>query len=209
MRTRIKICGITRAEDGVAAAELGADAIGLVFHQGSRRYVDVAEARHIVEALPPLVTAVGLFLDADESFVSDVTAGVPLDLLQFHGNESAAFCERFGYRYLKAVGMAGGDPRAVAEAHPRASGLLLDGHPPGAAGGSGESFDWGRELPDSHRIIVAGGLRADNVAEAIRSTTPWGVDCSSGVESAPGIKDRRRVAAFIEEVYRVERHSGH
>ena len=209
MRTRIKICGITRAEDGVAAAELGADAIGLVFYQGSRRCVDIEGARHIVRSLPPLVTAVGLFLDAGESLVSQVISRVPLDLLQFHGNESAAFCEQFGYRYLKAVGMAGGDPRAVAADHPRAAGLLLDGHPPGAAGGSGESFDWGRELPASHRIIVAGGLRADNVAEAIRSTTPWGVDCSSGVESAPGLKDRRRLAAFIEEVYRVERYTGH
>ena len=209
MRTRVKICGVTRPEDAIAAAECGADAIGLVFHPTSPRCVDIDAARRITAALPALVSAVGLFLDADAARVGEVNAALPLDILQFHGSEPAAFCEQFGMRYIKAVGMAGGDPEAVARAHPNAAALLVDGHPPGAAGGSGQAFDWGRALPASHRIIVAGGLDAANVAEAIRSTTPWGVDCSSGVESAPGIKDRRRVAAFIDEVYRVERHPGH
>jgi phosphoribosylanthranilate isomerase len=208
VRCRIKICGVTRPEDAVMAAEAGADAIGLVFHPPSRRCVSEAQAARIVAALPPLVSAVGLFLDADAAQVRRVRSAVPLDLLQFHGNESAAFCEQFGDRYIKAVGMAGGDAWAVAREHPAAAGLLLDGHPPGAAGGSGEAFDWHQSLPAEPRIIVAGGLRVDNVAEAVEAIRPWGVDCSSGVESAPGIKDRRSIAAFIEEVYRVERHPG-
>ena len=209
MRTRIKICGVTRPEDGVMAAEAGADAIGLVFHRPSPRCVTPAQAREIVAALPPLVTAVGLFLDAPAAEVEAVLDAVPIDLLQFHGAESAADCERYGRRYIKAVGMAGGDPWAVAAAHPGAAALLLDGHAPGAAGGSGQAFDWGRELPTSHRIIIAGGLGPENVAEATRRTCPWGVDCSSAVESAPGIKNGRKVAAFCEEVQRVERHPGH
>ncbi|WP_041382438.1 phosphoribosylanthranilate isomerase [Spiribacter curvatus] len=208
MRCRVKICGVTTPEDAVMAAEAGADAIGLVFHPPSRRCVTVDQAARIVASLPPMVTAVGLFLDADAERVRDVISQVALDLLQFHGSETPGFCERFGHRYLKAIGMAGGDPWAVARDHPQAAGLLLDGHPPGAAGGSGEAFDWGQPLPGSHRIIVAGGLRVDNVAQAVQTIRPWGVDCSSGVESSPGIKDRRLVAAFIEEVHRVQRYSG-
>lgn len=208
VRCRVKICGVTRPDDAAMVAAAGADAIGLVFHEPSPRCVSLEQAGAIVAALPPMVTAVGLFLDADADAVARVLSTVSLDLLQFHGTEPAGFCERFGHRYIKAIGMAGGDPWAVADEHPRAAGLLLDGHPPGAAGGSGEAFDWGRPLPDSHPIIVAGGLRVDNVADAVQTTRPWGVDCSSGVESAPGIKDRRSVAAFIEEVYRVQRHSG-
>ncbi|AGM41386.1 phosphoribosylanthranilate isomerase [Spiribacter salinus M19-40] len=209
MRTRIKICGITRPDDGVFAAEAGADAIGLVFHEASPRAVSPHQAAQIIAALPPLVVAVGLFLDAEPQAVREILAVVPLDVLQFHGSEPADYCTSFGRRYMKSVGMAGGDPWAVAAAHPRASALLLDGHAPGAAGGSGESFDWGQALPDSHRIIIAGGLGPDNVAEAVRKTRPWGVDCSSAVESAPGIKDDHQVAAFTEEVYRVQRHTGH
>mgnify|MGYP001042430741 CR=1 FL=1 len=209
MRTRIKICGVTRPEDGVTAAESGADAIGLVFYPKSPRAVSVAQAQAIVDALPPLVSAVGLFLDAQASDIEHISANVALDLLQFHGHESAQFCEQFQRRYIKAIGMAGGDPWAVAREHPNASGLLLDGHAPGAAGGSGEHFDWGQALPSSHRIIVAGGLGAHNVANAVELTQPWGVDCSSSVESAPGIKDGRKIAAFSEEVYRVQRHSSY
>ncbi len=209
MRTRIKICGVTRPDDAVMVAEAGADAIGLVFHDASPRAVTVAQARAVIEALPALVNAVGLFLDADPERVKAILTEVPLDLLQFHGSEPAADCERHGRRYIKAIGMAGGDPWAVAAEHPRASALLLDGHAPGAAGGSGEAFDWGRELPTSHRIIIAGGLGPDNVARAVGQTRPWGVDCSSAVESSPGIKDDRKVSAFCEEVQRVERHSRH
>ena len=206
MRTRIKICGVTRPEDGQAAADNGADAIGLVFYPKSPRAVSVAQAQAIVRALPPLVSVVGLFLDAEADEVTQITRNVALDLLQFHGHESASFCEHFQRRYIKAIGMAGGDAWAVAQEHPHAAGLLLDGHAPGAAGGSGEHFDWDQALPVSHRIIVARGLGAHNVAQAIEQTQPWGVDCSSSVESAPGIKDGRKIAAFSEEVYRVQRH---
>ncbi|PWG61164.1 phosphoribosylanthranilate isomerase [Sediminicurvatus halobius] len=205
MRTRIKICGITRPEDGVAAAELGADAIGLVFHAPSRRAVAPEQAARIVAALPPFVCVVALFLDPDRPTVERVLETLPVDLLQFHGQESAGFCTGFGRRYLKSVGMAGGDAEAVAAAHPRAAALLLDGHAPGAAGGSGERFDWSRALPTDRRLVVAGGLTPDNVAEAVDRLRPWGVDVSSGVESAPGIKDHRRIATFIEEVQRVQR----
>ena len=209
MRTRIKICGVMRPEDGVLAAEAGADAIGLVFYDRSPRYVSPERACKIIASLPPLVTAVGLFMDSEPDGVARVLDQVPLDLLQFHGAESAPDCERHGRRYIKAVGMAGGDPWAVAKQHPNALALLLDGHAPGAAGGSGQVFNWSQALPSSHRIIIAGGLGAGNVAEAIRQTHPWGVDCSSAVESSPGVKNGRKVAAFCEEVHRVERHTGH
>jgi len=205
VRTRIKICGITRVEDAIAAAEAGADAIGLVFYPKSPRYVSPALAREIIAALPVLTSSVGLFMDADADWVEGVLEAVPLDALQFHGSETAADCERYGRRYIKAVGMSGGDAHAVAAAHPNAAALLLDGHAPGQAGGSGETFDWRQPAPESHRVIVAGGLNADNVAQAVRDMHPWGVDCSSGVESAPGIKERRKLVAFSKEVYRVER----
>jgi len=205
VRTRVKICGITRPEDGVAAAELGADAVGLVFHAPSPRAVTIETARGIVAELPPLVSVVALFLEPDAADVRRVLGAVPVDLLQFHGNEPPAFCTGFGRRYIKAVGMAGGDAEAAAAAHPGAAGLLLDGHAPGAAGGSGERFDWERRLPAGRRLIVAGGLQAGNVAEAVQRIRPWGVDVSSGVESAPGVKDHHRIAAFIEEVDRVQR----
>lgn len=203
MRTRIKICGITRPEDGVMAAEQGADAIGLVFYPPSVRHVEIEQAAEIAAAIPPLVSVVGLFLDASAAQVEDVLSAVPIDLLQFHGGESAEFCQQFSRRYIKSVGMAGGDPAAVAAEHPRALALLLDGHAPGAAGGSGHAFDWGRKLPVSHRIILAGGLHPENVREAIETIRPWAVDCSSGVESAPGIKDSSKIAAFTKEVHRV------
>lgn len=203
MRTRIKICGITRPEEGVMAAEQGADAIGLVFYPPSPRHVSLTQAAAIAAVVPPLVSVVGLFLDASAEQVDAVLSAVSIDLLQFHGGESAQFCEQFGRRYIKSVGMAGGDPAEVAAAHPRALALLLDGHAPGAAGGSGDVFDWGRKLPTSHRIIVAGGLRPDNVVQAVKMIRPWGVDCSSGVESSPGIKDSSKLAAFTEEVHRV------
>lgn len=205
MRTRIKICGITQPEDGAAAAALGADAIGLVFHPPSPRAVDIGRARRIVDALPPFVCVVALFLDATADAVEEVVGALPVDLLQFHGHETAAFCTGFGRRYIKSVGMAGGDPDAAAAAHPAAAGLLLDGHAPGAAGGSGERFDWGRQLPAGRPLILAGGLTPENVGEAVRQAGPWGVDVSSGVESAPGIKDHQRIAAFIDEVNRVQR----
>jgi len=206
-RTRIKICGITRVEDALAAAALGADAIGLVFAARSPRFVSLDAARAIVEALPPFVASVALFMDEETAFVHSVIESMRPDLAQFHGVEDARYCESFGCRYLKAVPMAGRGTDAIVQtsrAHPQAAGLVLDGHGLGEAGGSGRAFDWsqarGEGLPP---LVVAGGLTADNVADAVSIAAPWAVDVSSGVETAPGIKDRGKMEHFIEEVRRV------
>lgn len=208
-RTRIKICGITRVEDALAAAAMGADAIGLVFAARSPRRVQIEAARAIVEALPPFVASVALFMDDDPAFVGSVVEALAPDLVQFHGAEDATFCESFGRRYLKAVPMAGRGTGAIVEAaraHPRAVGLVLDGHGLGEVGGSGRAFDWSLAQAEGQPpLVVAGGLNPDNVAEAIRIAAPWAVDVSSGVEAAPGIKDHGRMERFIEEVHRVRR----
>ncbi len=206
LRTRVKICGLTRVDDAVEACRLGADAIGLVFYPDSSRAVRPEQAADIARALPPFVSVVPLFLNPGEALVRQVLETVPVDLLQFHGEESPAFCESFGRRYIKAVPMGGGqDPAAYAARYRYASGFLLDSHMPGGAGGSGKAFDW-RAIPaDLGRpLIIAGGLNAANVGEAIRRYRPWGVDVSSGVESAPGIKDAQAIATFINEVQRVQ-----
>lgn len=207
MRTRTKICGITRPEDGEVCARLGADAVGLVFHERSRRRISVQQARDIVAALPPFVSVVALFLDEDAGAVERVLREVPVDLIQFHGHEDPAFCERFGLRYVKVLPMTGTvDPVAHVARYPSASGFLLDSHELGALGGTGEAFDWRRYPRDlAAPLVLAGGLSPANVAEAVRLTRPWGVDVSSGVESAPGIKDPRLIEAFIQEVQRVQR----
>lgn len=196
---RIKCCGMTRVEDAVRAAELGADAIGLIFTARSRRRVDIDQARAIVRALPPMVTTVALFMDEDASFVDEVIAAVQPALLQFHGAERDDWCAQFGRPYLKAIAMGeGSDALPRLRAYPGAAGLVLDGHGLGEAGGSGQAFDWSlmpRDLVQP--LILAGGLHPGNVAEAIRLARPWGVDVSSGIESAPGIKDPGRLAAFI------------
>lgn len=205
-RTRIKICGITRPEDGLAAASLGVDAIGLVFYPKSPRAVDIMTARSIVGALPPLVTPVGLFVDAEPAAVYAVLQQIPLGMLQFHGDEAPDFCAAFGLPYLKAVPMgAGADIADYERRFAGASGLLLDSHSQTKTGGSGQRFDWalipaGVQKP----IILAGGLDPDNVAQAIRQIRPFAVDVSSGVESAKGIKDYRLMRAFIEGVARGE-----
>jgi len=208
-RTRIKICGITRIEDALAAAAFGADAIGLVFTHLSPRCVTLDAARAIVDALPPFVASVALFMDDDPTFVRTVIDALKPDLVQFHGAEDARTCESFGRRYLKAVPMAGRGTAALIEAagaHPRAAGLVLDGHGLGEAGGSGRAFDWSLARAEGlPPLVVAGGLTADNVADAIRIAEPWAVDVSSGVEAAPGIKDHGRMERFIEEVRRVRR----
>lgn len=201
-RTRVKICGITCIEDALAAAEAGADAIGLVFWPGSRRHVQPGVAAEIVAALPPFVTTVGLFLDPSEGRVWDVLDTVPLAMLQFHGDESADFCERFARPYIKAVPMGGNHaPQVYAAPHATALGFLLDSHATGEAGGTGMAFDWTRVPDDFTRpVILAGGLTPDNVREAVRTVRPWAVDVSSGVESAPGRKDVNRMQTFIEQV---------
>lgn len=201
---RIKICGITRVEDALAAAEAGADAIGLVFYASSPRAVDAQQAAAIVRALPPFVTSVGLFVNASEAEVRDVLARVPLDLLQFHGDEPEEFCLRFSRPYLKAIRMRDDlDLQAQVAGWPSASGILLDSYTPGVPGGTGETFDWQR-IPQQHdwSLVLAGGLRVDNVQTAIAECRPWAVDVSGGVEQAKGIKDVEKIKAFIREVRR-------
>ena len=201
-RTRVKICGITRPQDGVTAAELGADAIGLVFHPPSPRCVSADAARRIVAALPPFVTTVGLFVNAEPSAVRAVLSEVPLHLLQFHGDEDAAYCAAFGLPYLKAVPMgANADAWAYEQQFASATGLLLDSHGGDKMGGSGQGFDWAR-IPVERRkpLILAGGLHPGNVAAAIRQVRPQAVDVSSGVETAKGVKDAELMRAFFRGV---------
>jgi len=200
--TRIKCCGMTRVEDALLAARLGADAIGLVFSARSKRQVTLDRAREIVAALPPLVTTVALFMDDDAERVRQVLDEVRPTLLQFHGNESDDWCAQFGRPFLKAVAMGEG-VAALSRLYdyPHAAGLLLDGHAAGEVGGSGKTFDWSL-LPRglAQPVILAGGLHAGNVGEAVRAMRPWAVDVASGVESAPGIKDPHKLEAFIRAV---------
>ena len=202
MRTRVKICGFTRDEDARAAALLGVDAIGLVFYPVSPRNVDIKQAQAIVEVLPPFVTVVGLFVDENPERVREVLSQVRIDLLQFHGEESPDYCEAFGRAYIKAIRMKPGvDLLKLASDYRSASGLLLDSDDPGSKGGTGTSFDWamipaGCPLP----VILAGGLKPENVGAALRQVKPYGLDVSSGVEAAKGIKDENKMAAFLKEV---------
>ena len=202
MRVRIKICGVTRAGDAAAAARMGADAVGLVFYPKSPRHVSVEQAREIVSALPAFVTVTALFLDPGADAVQQVLDKVRVELLQFHGVEPAEFCRGFGRPYIKAVPMGSqADLTEYSQRHGGAAALLLDSHAAGQKGGTGVSFDWSK-VPkvDGPPLILAGGLNAGNVATAIRIVRPYGVDVSSGVESAPGIKDADKMAAFVREV---------
>jgi phosphoribosylanthranilate isomerase len=209
VRTRVKICGITRLDDALRAADLGADAIGLVFYPKSPRYLDPAAAARWVHRVPAFVTVVGLFLDAEPSTVEGALSALPLELLQFHGRESAPDCLRYGRPYIKALGM-GGDTDVLVQArvHELARGMLLDSHAPGEAGGRGVGFSWDR-IPAERPLplILAGGLDATNVAAAIRQVQPMAVDVSSGVESVPGVKDSQRMQEFMESVRRADAES--
>lgn len=204
--TRIKICGITRPEDALKAAELGADAIGLVFYQPSPRYVTVDQALKVVAAVPPFVSIVGLFVNSDRQELASILQQVPIDLLQFHGDESPADCEGYNHPFIKAIRMRNGvDLLEEASRYSSASGLLLDTYQSGVPGGTGEPFDWARVTEAREKglakpIILAGGLTSANVAEAISIATPYAVDVSGGVESTKGIKDGGKMAAFIEAV---------
>ncbi|MCB5189595.1 phosphoribosylanthranilate isomerase [Methylobacillus arboreus] len=203
MRTRVKICGITRVEDALAAVEHGCDAIGLVFYGPSPRNVEVERAREIVAALPPFVTSVGLFVDASQSEIEAVLTHVRLDLLQFHGDEAPAACHRYGLPYLKAVRIRHEtNLLQYATQYSDARALLLDAYLPGVAGGTGQVFDWGL-IPAqlSVPIVLAGGLTPDNVANAIRQVRPYAVDVSGGVEETKGIKDVAKIAAFMQGVH--------
>ncbi|SHE90001.1 phosphoribosylanthranilate isomerase [Microbulbifer donghaiensis] len=196
---QVKICGITSIEDAVAAVAAGADALGLVFYSASPRHIDAETAATIAAAVPPFVTLTGLFVDAEAAEVQAVLEQVPLNLLQFHGSESADYCEQFRRPYIKALRMKDGlDVLAAMDAHPRARGFLLDAYRPGVPGGTGETFDWQRVPQLSGRpIVLAGGLHPDNVVQAIAAARPQAVDVSGGVEAAPGKKDPQKVAAFI------------
>jgi phosphoribosylanthranilate isomerase len=204
-RTRVKICGITRVEDSLAACAAGADAIGLVFYPPSPRAVTMEQAVAIRRALPPFVSVVGLFVNADQETVAETARAVHLDLLQFHGDESRAQCELFAMPYMKAIHVSDdADLIAMSRHYAGAKALVLDTHDDKLWGGSGRTFDWDAvpadlELP----VVLAGGLSAANVADAIRRLRPYGVDVSGGVEQAPGIKDAAKIAKFIEEVDRV------
>src|SRR3990167_7340324 len=189
--TRIKICGITRVEDALAAAHCGADAIGLVFYERSPRHVGIAQAAQLAAALPPFITVVGLFVNAEAVFVREALAQVSLDLLQFHGDETPEYCAQFGKPYLKAIRVkAGVDLLQCASNFRGARGLLLDAHVEGVPGGTGATFDWTlipEQLPLP--VILSGGLDAENVAAAIEQVRPYAVDVSSGVEADKGIKE--------------------
>ncbi|MDP3517958.1 MAG: phosphoribosylanthranilate isomerase [Pseudohongiella sp.] len=207
-RTRVKICGITRPQDARLAATLGADALGLVFYAGSKRAVNIEQARQIRAVIPAFVSLVGLFVNPAQKEVESVLAGVHLDCIQFHGDESPEFCASFGVPYIKAIRVAPGlDVPALIDTFSSACAILLDAWDPVQAGGTGKQFDWSlaaqcvqqSDLP----IILAGGLEAANAVQAINDVKPWALDLSSGVESEPGVKDPQRLTAFFDEVNRV------
>ena len=205
MRTRVKICGITRCEDAQLAVDAGVDAIGLVFYEKSPRFVSNEIAAEISQLVPAFVSRVALFKDADKQAVEAVLQAVEIDLIQFHGSETPDFCQQFALPYIKAVGVKGTEHdadflRNSAESYRSAKALLLDGHAPGEAGGTGESFDWASIARIEKPVVLAGGLTPENVAQAIALVQPFAVDVSSGVESAPGIKDKEKVAAFMKQV---------
>ena len=204
MRTRIKICGIKHKDDALKAVECGTDAIGLIFVEKSPRFVSFTEARIIAESLPPFVTVVGLFMDAPAAKVREALKVIPINLLQFHGNESAAFCDQFGVPYIKVLKMRENvNVVAFTQEYPNAAGILLDTHSK-AGGGSGQTFDWSLVPQEvSVPIILAGGLNPENVATAIEQVRPYAVDVSSGVESGKAIKDHQKIEQFIKEVQRV------
>jgi phosphoribosylanthranilate isomerase len=203
MRTRVKICGFTRVEDALCAARLGVDAIGLVFYPPSPRNITISKAAEIVKALPAFVTVVALFVDATEKQVREVLDQVPVDCLQFHGEESPECCRVYGKPYMKAVRMKPEtDLHVITNQFHDACALLLDAYHPGVQGGSGSRFDWGVIPSDlSLPVVLAGGLTVDNAGEAIASVKPYALDISSGVESAKGIKDAEKMAAFMQITY--------
>ncbi|UTW13266.1 phosphoribosylanthranilate isomerase [Marinobacterium rhizophilum] len=207
MTTRIKICGITRLEDALAAIRFGAHALGFVFYAKSPRFVTPEVAAGIIADLPPFVTTTALFVDAPAEYVEQVVARTGVDLLQFHGSETAAFCRGFSRPYIKALRMKPGlDIAAVMQAYPEARGILLDAYRAGVPGGTGEAFDWDR-IPESLRpqIILAGGLYPETIRSAIEQVNPFAVDVSGGVEAAKGIKDHNKLKQFIEEVARADK----
>ncbi|MEP4148208.1 MAG: phosphoribosylanthranilate isomerase [Halioglobus sp.] len=200
--TRIKICGITRPEDARAAVDNGADAIGLVFYPNSPRAVSLSQAQAIAEVVPPFVTLVSLFVNADADMIADVVTQLPVGLIQFHGDEEAGYCQSFGRPWIRALRVREGmDIDREVAAMPGAQGVLLDAWQDGVPGGTGKTFDWTLAnervaLP----VVLAGGLNEANVGEAIASLCPWAVDVSGGVEASPGIKDPEKIKRFVAAV---------
>ena len=197
--TKVKICGFTEANNAREAALAGVDAIGLVFYDKSPRNVDIQTAQKIIEALPPFINRVGLFVNANPSFIDEILCEVPLDTLQFHGDESVLDCAQYQMPFIKSLRVKPDtNVKEIAENFSSASALLLDSFSPSSYGGTGESFDWSLAcVKISLPIILAGGLTVDNVADAIKQVNPYAVDASSGVESAPGVKDIDKIEAFI------------
>lgn len=204
MRVRVKICGITRIEDALLAVENGADAIGLVFYAPSPRNVTIQQAMLIANQIPAFVSVVGLFVNAEASFINEVVSQVKLDVLQFHGDETPEYCARFKLPFIKAIRVKS-DTNLVqcAEDFFSAKALLLDTYTEGVAGGTGHTFDW-TLIPKkmAKPVILAGGLNANNVAQAIEQISPYAVDVSGGVELSKGIKDALKIAAFMQQVYK-------
>ncbi|HUL94526.1 MAG TPA: phosphoribosylanthranilate isomerase [Usitatibacter sp.] len=202
-RTRVKICGLREPEHARVAAEAGADAVGVVFHKPSPRYVEPAAAAAVVAALPPYVTAVGLFVNEPADSLRAILARVRLDLLQFQGDEEPDFCASFGIPFVRAVPMEeGADLVELSLRFSRARALLLDAHVPGERGGTGRTFDWSRIPKLPMPVILSGGLTAENVGQAVREVRPWAVDVSSGVERSRGVKDPGKIVEFIRSVRR-------
>ncbi|MFW1676310.1 phosphoribosylanthranilate isomerase [Pontibacter sp. JAM-7] len=206
MRTRIKICGITRLEDAYAAIDAGADALGFVFYPPSPRYIEPCKAAAIISQLPAFVTTTGLFVDEQASLIDQIIMETRIGLIQFHGKETADFCGGFSKPYIKAMRMKPGlDIAAAANQFSAAQNLLLDAYQPGVPGGTGEVFDWQRIPADlAAKVILAGGLDCDNVADAILTVQPYAVDVSGGVEQGKGIKDAAKITAFVKEVNRAD-----
>lgn len=202
MRTRVKICGITRVEDGLVAANEGVDAIGLVFYPPSPRNVSIEEAAKIAAALPAFITVTGLFVNADQETIAEVVEKVGIDLIQFHGDECPDYCQSHGKSWIKAIRMKDNvDLIDTARQYHGARALLLDAYQPGVPGGTGAAFDWERIPRDIDKpIILAGGLNPENVTRAVRKVQPYAVDVSGGVEREKGIKDFEKIAAFVNGV---------
>ena len=201
MRTRVKICGITRRQDAEFSVEMGADALGFVFYPPSPRAVTIEQAQKIVDGLPPFISIVALFVNAEVEEVRTCLASLPIGILQFHGDESPEYCEQFNHPYMKAIRMKD-DVDLVTEVarYNSASAVLLDSYQPGVPGGTGQVFNWAMIKKINKPLILAGGLAANNVAMAIEQVQPYAVDVSGGVELAKGIKDNQKISDFMQEV---------
>lgn len=202
MNTRIKICGITRPQDALTATHLGADALGLVFFNGSKRCITIEQARNITAVIPPFISVVGLFVNENADSIQQILTHIPIEILQFHGDESPEFCRQFHRPYLKAIRVRSHEDIIHATQHyPDARGILLDAHIEGTYGGTGQPFDWSL-LPTQwdNNWILAGGLNPHNITQALITTGATAVDVSSGVESAAGIKNTEKIESFINAI---------